>query len=94
MATLSIMRRKAAEGKFRNQEPLEVAFADRDGEVMLPTNNACDWEEFQFHLATVIPRARLHQADRELRAKGATTVEVDDSLIDEVWLKSFVLTAT
>ena len=40
----------------------------------------------------MISRARLHQADRDLRATGRAEVEVDGSLVDEVWLKSFVLT--
>ena len=94
MAKLTISRRSGAEGKFRNQEPLEVAFADAKGLVRLPAQNACNWEELEFHLATVISRNRLHQADRELRAQGSTVVQVEDSLVDEVWLASFVLTAT
>jgi hypothetical protein len=92
MTKLSITRRPGAAGKFRNQEPLEVAYADAKGLAALPPSHACHWEDFQFHLATVISRARLHQADRDLRATGRAEVEVDGSLVDEVWLKSFVLT--
>ncbi len=94
MAKLTIMRREAAEGKFRNQEPLAVAFADSKGAVTLPASNACDWDDFQFHLATVIPRNRLHQADRDLRAAGQAIIDVDGHIVDEVWLKSFVLTSS
>jgi hypothetical protein len=92
MARLSIMRRDGATGKFRNQEPLQVAFTDAKGLVALPASHACSWEDFQFHLATVTTRNRLHQADRDLRAGGRAEVEVDDGLVDEAWLKSFVLT--
>lgn len=93
MGKLSIARRDTAAGKFRNQELLQVSYTDAKGSVALPASNACDWEDFQFHLAPVISRNRLHQADRELRANGATVVDVDEGIVDEVWLQSFVLSS-
>ncbi len=93
MGKLSIARRDAATGKFRNQELLQVAYTDAKGSVALPASNACNWEDLQFHLAPVISRNRLHQADRELRAAGTAMVDVDEGIVDEVWLRSFVLSS-
>ncbi len=93
MGRLSITRRDGAAGKFRNQELLQVAYTNARRMVASPPSNACNWEDLQFHLAPVISRNRLHQADRDLRATGAATLDVDEGIVDEVWLQSFVLSS-
>jgi hypothetical protein len=77
---------------MRNSESLMVSLTGRDGEEVVAGANACSWDDFLFHLGPVVPRLQLHQADRELRARGAATLAVNDRVVDEVWIKSFLLT--
>ena len=93
MGTLVISRREASTGKLRIAEPLAVLLMNRTGEVVIPASNAASWEDFLFHLGPVIARDRLHQADRDLRAHGTASVEIDDRIVDELWVQSFLLAA-
>lgn len=92
MGKMVIARRVGAAGKMRNSEPLMVSLIDRAGGVVVARANACNWDDFLFHLGPVVPRLQLHQADRELRAHGVATLHVNDSVVDEAWIKSFLLT--
>jgi hypothetical protein len=93
MGKVTISRRDGAAGKMSNSEALKVSLVDRAGGEIVAGANACSWEDFLFHLGPVVPRLQLHQADRELRARGAATLHVNDSVVDEAWIKSFLLTA-
>ncbi len=87
-----ISRRAGAAGKLRNTEPLTISVVDQTEATTVSDANACSWEDFLFHLGPVTPRAQLHQADRDLRATGRAIVEVNDNVVDEAWIKSFLLT--
>ncbi len=92
MGRMVVARRANAEGKLRNSEPLCGRVSDGRGIEIVPTANACSWEDFLFHLGPVTPRTRLHQADRDLRAHSTATLDIDDNVVDEPWIKSFLLT--
>ncbi|HEY0758553.1 MAG TPA: hypothetical protein VGD59_04770 [Acidisarcina sp.] len=92
MGKMLIKRRAGALGKMSNSEPLLVSVVSQEGQVVSPEANACGWEDFLFHLGPVTPRLRLHQADRDLRRAGEATLVVDDSVVDEAWIKSFLQT--
>ena len=93
MGKLLISRRAGADGKLRNTERLALSFTDASGTMVFSSHNACSWEDFLFHLGPVTPRMLLHEADRGLRRAGSAALAVNDSVVDEAWIKSFLLTS-
>lgn len=91
MGKMVVSRRPDSTGKLRNTELLMVSMNDQTGTILATKANACSWNDFLFHLGPVTPRTVLYQADRDLRRQGTAAFSVDDGVVDEAWLKSFLL---
>ena len=92
MGKMLISRRPGSTGKLKNSEPLRVSATGAAEDALATDAKACTWEDFLFHLGPVTPRLALHRADRDLRATGKALLIVDDGVVDQAWIKSFLLT--